>query len=350
MGTPTVSVIVPCYNYGSVLPGCVDSVLGQAGVDVQVLIVDDCSADDSASIAAALAARDGRIAFRHHTSNQGLIATANEGLQWALGDFVVLLSADDLLAPGALQRAATVMQRHPGVGMAYGRAPYWDGASALPDTSARWRRTDVWKGEDWIGTRCRSAQNCISSPEVVVRNSVQRAVGGYDPGCYHASDLNMWLRIAAVSDIAYLRGATQAIYRVHADSMLRSADTPMVDLVERRKAFDAFFATGEALLDDGSALRRLAAQALARQALWRASRTVDRNHAGTSGSDAVDEFVAFALDVYPQARELREWRGLAARRRIGEGRSLWFPPFIATGVMHRLRSEVARRRWVRTGL
>ena len=75
-----------------------------------------------------------------------------------------------------------------------------------------------------------------------MRTSVQRRVGAYDPACYHTSDLNMWLRIAAVADVAYVRGAVQALYRIHADSMLRSDADPMVDLRERRVAFERFFA------------------------------------------------------------------------------------------------------------
>lgn len=358
IGTPIgarkalVAVIVPSYNYGSLLAGCAASVLAQEGVDVKVLVIDDCSADDTAAVAGALADRDRRVEFRRHEVNRGLIATANEGLAWAAdSDHVVLLSADDLLVPGSLQRAAAVLQANPRVGMVYGSAPYFGNDQPLPDSSGRWRGTDVWRGADWMALRCRSAHNCISSPEVVVRTSTHRAVGDYDPACTHGSDLNMWLRIAAVSDIAYVRGAPQALYRVHATSMLRSAMTdPLVDLRERWKSFEAFFARCGPGLEDAGALRELAGRALARQALWRASRAVDRGLSSNAEADAVDELVAFARYVHPQASHLREWRGLQVRRRIGAGRSGWFPPFIATGAAHRLRGQVALARWARTGV
>ncbi|HWY89925.1 MAG TPA: glycosyltransferase family A protein [Solirubrobacteraceae bacterium] len=339
-GTPTVSVIVPCFNYGHVLEECVASVLAQEGVDVRLLIVDDRSTDDSAEVGRRLAARDERIEFRHHRENAGLIATANEGLGWARGDFVLLLSADDLLVPGALRRAATVMDRHPNVGLVYGRAIR---ASEDPPSArvvGRWRATKVWSGADWIRTRCRSGHNCIASPEAVVRLSVQRAVGGYDANCHHTSDLNMWLRIAAVADIAHIRGTPQAIYRVHAGSMWRSQEGPMDDLRERRAAFDAFFAACASKLESPEPLRALAARTLARQALWKASRAVDRG----VGDGLVEELSEFALDVYPDARGLREWRGLALRRRIGAGRSLGFLPFLATGAAHRVRHHAG---WMR---
>jgi hypothetical protein len=347
--TPSVSVIVPCYRYADVLEGCVTSVLEQEGVDVRVLIIDDCSPDATPAVGSRLAT-DPRVEYRRHGENMGLIATANEGLDWADGDYVVLISADDLLVPGALHRATTVMEANPSVGMVYGNAPYAPVDRPLPSPKGRWKGTQVWRGADWVRLRCRSGHNCISSPEVVVRTSVQRAVGGYDPACLHTSDLNMWLRIAAVADIARVRGVAQAIYRVNPQGMLRSAHTPMVDLRERRAAFDSFFASSAPLLENAGELRATIGRSLARQALWRASRAFDRGL--TDGPDAlpVDELIAFALDVCPEARRLREWRGLQLRRRIGAGRSLLFVPFVATGAAHRMRGHVNHLRWRARGI
>jgi hypothetical protein len=175
-----------------------------------------------------------------------------------------------------------------------------------------------------------------------VRTSVQRAVGGYDPACFHTSDLNMWLRIAAVSDVAHVRGVPQAIYRIHSGSMLRSREGTTIDLRERWAAFDSFFAAYTSKLDEPDRLRRIAARTLARQALWRASRAVDRGSAGEQ--ELVEELTDFALDVCPETRRLREWRGLRLRQWIGAGRSLLFPPFIITGAAHRLRHHANWKR------
>jgi hypothetical protein len=342
----TVSVIVPCYNYGHFLEGCVASVLAQQGVDVRLLIIDDCSTDDSADLAMRLAESDDRVEFHRHRENVGLIGTANEGLRWVEGDYVVLLSADDLLTPGSLERATAVMTKHANVGLVYGRTLFGREDRPLPEPQGTWRSTKLWSGKYWIRTRCRSGHSCISSPEVVVRNTVQQAVGEYDSSCHHTSDLNMWLRIAAVADVAYIRGVPQAIYRIHGDSMLRSHATPMLDLHERRAAFDSFFAKGASRLEESERLRRMAQRTLARQALWQASRAVDRG-----GMDSlVEELARFALDVCADTRRLREWRGLRLRRWIGAGRSLLFVPFIATGVAHRLRSHASQARWRLTGI
>ncbi|MGZ4476136.1 MAG: glycosyltransferase family 2 protein, partial [Nocardioides sp.] len=117
---PRVSVVVPCYNYGRYLPDAVGSALDQSGLDVDVLIVDDCSTDDSAAVALRLADADPRVRLLRHETNRGHIQTYNDGLAAVTGDYVVLLSADDLLTPDSLTRAVALMEAHPRVGLVYG--------------------------------------------------------------------------------------------------------------------------------------------------------------------------------------------------------------------------------------
>src|SRR5664280_1902910 len=117
---PRVSVVVPCYNYGRFLAGCICSVLFQPGVEVDILIIDDASSDGSDVVAKRLAECDPRIRVICHPTNRGHIATYNEGLQEVDAQYLVLLSADDMLTSGALSRAVAVMEIHKTVGLVYG--------------------------------------------------------------------------------------------------------------------------------------------------------------------------------------------------------------------------------------
>ena len=219
----TVDIVIPCYNYARYLPSCVDSVLSQSGVDVRVLIIDDCSSDDSSSVGRQLAGAHKNVEFRRHPVNVGHIATYNEGLlEWSTGDYAVLLSADDMLSPGALHRAVRIMDAEPNIAMVYGRAVHFSHESALPQVTAGNSQSGKYSGADWIERRCRAGYNVISSPEVVVRGKVQRKVGGYRAELPHTGDLEMWLRLAAVGAIAHVRQVPQAFYRVHQASMLRT--------------------------------------------------------------------------------------------------------------------------------
>ena len=114
-----VDVIVPCYNYGDMLEGCVRSVLSQEHVHVHVLIMDDASTDSTETVGRRLAAIDPRVEYRRHAVNRGHIATYNEALADISGDYCVILSADDLLTPGSLSRAVRFMDMHPSVGLAF---------------------------------------------------------------------------------------------------------------------------------------------------------------------------------------------------------------------------------------
>jgi glycosyltransferase involved in cell wall biosynthesis len=353
---PLVKVIVPCYGYAHLLEGCVRSVLDDQGpVDVRVLIVDDVSPDDTPTVGGRLAGEDMRVTYRRNERNLGLIGTANTGLEWAQdSDYVILISADDRLTPGSIGRAVAVMEEHPEVGFVYGHAQYFEDDAALPEPRTRERGTRVQSGREWIRLRCRSGHSCISSPEVVVRTSVQLRVGRYDPECTHASDLNMWLRLAAVSEVGYVKGPTQAYYRVHADSMLRSmlgSDFgQVVDLTERRTAYENFFERVGGRVRGADKLRETARRTLARQALWKASRAFDKGKAAGEGAREVERLVGFALDTSPQVRRLPEWWGMRLRRKIGSGRSLAFLPFLVTGAAHRLRMSYGHWRLHARGL
>jgi hypothetical protein len=352
---PLVKVIVPCYGYAHLVEACVRSVLDQDGVDVRVLLVDDVSPDDTAAVGRRLEAEDDRVTYRRNERNLGLIGTANEGLEWAQdSDYVILISADDRLTPGSIGRAVGVMEEHPDVGFVYGHAQYFEDDEHLPEVRTRERGARIQKGREWIRLRCRSGHSCISSPEVVVRTSVQLRVGRYDPDCTHASDLNMWLRIAAVSDVGYVKGATQAYYRVHSDSMLRSmlgsAGGQVVDLEERRTAFENFFDRVGGGVRGAGKLRETARRTLARQALWKASRAYDKGQAEGEGAREVERLTRFALDTSPSARRLPEWSGMRLRRKIGSGRSLAFLPFLVTGAAHKLRVSYGHWRLQAKGL
>jgi GT2 family glycosyltransferase len=346
----SVSVVIPCYNYGHFLEEAVGSVLtGQEGVDVRVLIIDDASTDDSAAQARRIAAADARVEVREHTSNQRHIATYNEGLlEWADGDYVALLSADDRLTPGALSRAAALLDAYPEVGFVYGHPLHFVHGTPLPPARTRLRGRTVWSGQDWLERRFRAGNGCITSPEVVVRTSLQRKVGGYDPALPHTGDIEMWMRLAAHADVGYLRGVDQAYYRVHRESMSKVVfGGELDDLRQRLAAYDAVIERCGDLLSDAPHLAETVHAELARQALRRAARAYDR---GRTETVPVEELVAFAADCSPGYRQLAEYRGLALRRRIGPRVMPYLQPLVLSAVVHKGREWMWWKSWKRRGV
>jgi glycosyltransferase involved in cell wall biosynthesis len=310
-----VSVIIPCYKYAHFLGDCVQSALNQQGVDVRVLILDDASPDNTPEVAAQLMAQDARVAYRRHASNQGHIATYNEGLQWACGDYTVLISADDLLIPGSLRRAAQLMDAHPEVGFTYGNALKFQTDQPLPMPRSESEATgwQIQTGMEWLEARCRDGDNCIFSPEVVTRTKLQHQVGGYRPELPHTGDLEMWMRFAARSQVGIL-DADQAWYRIHPRNMHKQYSLRMTSLQTRKATFDLFFQMEGKNLPERQCLQNLANRSLACDALWMACLAFDNRD---SACVSVAELMAFAAQCYPESSSLPEYAGLRRRRRVG---------------------------------
>lgn len=312
---PTVSVVIPCYNYGHFLEQAVRSALAQQRVEVDVLIVDDASPDGSAAVARRIAAADPRVAVLVHETNKGHIRTYNDGLEKASGDYVVLLSADDLLSRDALTRAISLMEHHPRVGFVYGYARSFDGAP--PSEPGRQRSWTIWPGHQWLEVSARRGRNFISSPEVVMRREAFRDSQGYDARLPHSGDLDMWLRTAVAWDVGRVNGPVQAWYRVHDANMhLTTYSGWITDLEARRKTFDLLFEERAPEVPEVRRIRPMVRRALAREAVRRA---LDADLEGL-GTDVVADYLSFARGIWPGIVATPAWRlcqaGPVAGRRL----------------------------------
>ena len=340
-----VDVVIPCYNYGKFLSDCVAGALDdQPGTDVRVLIIDDASQDDSGETARKLAAADDRVEVIVHPVNRGHIATFNEGLlDWAEGDYCVLISADDRLTPGALRRAADLMDAHPEVGFVYGDVVSFSDGEELRPARTTSRPPTIWSGHQWLGQRFRDAHTCVFSPEVVMRTSVVHQVDGFNPDLYHTSDVEMWMKLAVLADVGFVH-ADQAYKRRHADMMSGVVDD-LLHLNQRRAAYEAVLKRYGDVLPNTPELSDAVHRELAKEALWVAARAYDRRQTDTV---PVEELVAFAFDCWPAAASLSTYRSLQWRRRVGPAampylQPLVWPRLLARQVLGRARQAKDRR-------
>ncbi len=363
MALPTFDIAVPCYRYGKMLPTAVGSVLEQEGVEVRVRIIDDASDDDSADVARELAAADPRVDVVVHETNKGHIATFTEGaVEWPEADYTVLMSADDALTPGSLQRAAAIMAAHPDVVLVYGPSISWFGELPLPPARQGAGASVVHKGGDWLRTRFEEAANCIASPTAVTRTSVQKQVGGYDPNLLHTSDLDMWMRMAMHGDVGFVVDADQAYCRGHEANMsvaYEESDGGLGDLQMRLRAFLALLGKAEGRLDGvgggPAALERTVRRRLASEALLRVTRSYDK---GSYDERIADALVAFAQETVGESitgtgadvRSLPMWRPLQLRRRIGAKAMPSLRYLVLPAVARRVRQLGRERRLARRGV
>jgi glycosyltransferase involved in cell wall biosynthesis len=297
-----VDVLVPCYNYGRFLEACVRSVLEQSLDDVRVLIIDDASSDDSLAVAERLSHADRRVSVISHPQNLGHITTYNQGIAWASSDYILLLSADDLLAPGALERAVAIMDANPDVVLTHGRCVVWHDDFPFPQIDLE--RDCSWARQDLIAEMCNTATNFVPTPTAIARTCTQKAIGGYRATLPHSGDMEMWLRFAAHGAVARIN-AVQAIYRKHSSAMSNLYFAAISDdYVQRKLAFDSFFSECGDLLESRS-LRAQAYHALARQAFENGIGQLRRGQFSIGF-----QLIRWSLDLDPSLRYSPPLRGL----------------------------------------
>jgi glycosyltransferase involved in cell wall biosynthesis len=287
-----VDIVIPCYNYGRFLQLCVNSVLSQSISDIRVLIIHDSSSDNSRAVAKSLAAADPRVSFISHGKNMGHIRTYNEGIDWLDSDYFLLLSADDLLVPGSLERASGIMDENPDIVMTHGNGVEWQ--DHLPAPTEISIGDGSWNREDLIRDICAGGANRVVTPTAIVRTWVQKSIGGYEIDLRDCADMAMWLRFAAEGSIARIH-AVQAIYRRHVSNMSAFYYAEKLrDYKQRKAAFDKFFRTSPNLPSNAVDLEQQAYRRLAEQAYWTGVRQLLLGRA-SNGRALLD----FATDIAP---------------------------------------------------
>ncbi len=205
MNRPKISVLIPTYNYARFLPEAIESVLAQDFRDFELLIVDDCSADDTAKIVQPFCARDERVRFSVNHANLGMVNNWNHCLQQARGEYIKFLFGDDKLChPQALRKMVTLLESHPSATLA---------ASARVILDDKSKAIDVWRP---LAEGCHNGQkiitaylmengkNLVGEPSAVLFRKAD-AARGFDPQYRQIVDVEMWFHLLEKGDLAYTR-------------------------------------------------------------------------------------------------------------------------------------------------
>ena len=314
-----VDVIIPCYNYGSMLEACVASVVSQEGVAVRVMIVDDASTDGTEAIGRRLAAADPRVEYCRHEDNWGHIPSYNEALSRVTADYCIILSADDLLTPRSLMRATRVMDAHPDVSLGYGRDITFRHAPPATGTFPTVCSYRIMDYVEFLDRSCAQGQTGIQAPAAIVRSSVHHDVGGYLPELPHSGDTEIWLRLAAYGRVVEL-SADQAYRRLH-DRNMSLTYSPLARLREQRRAFDIHFDQFRHVRPEVMAASRVLARTLADAAFWSGVRAFETGH-----ESLCEEFLAYAIEMDGQIQSSRSWWRFQWKRRAGHAASRVIAP------------------------
>ena len=184
------SIVVPSFQQGEFLERTLQSVLGQREVDVEVIVQDGGSTDQSVGI---LKRYEDRVRWESR-GDGGQAVAINSGLQKSSGEYIGYLNSDDILYPGALREVREFFEAHSEAMVVYGLADFIDNRDQM---------IAAYPIEPWSYARLR--EDCIiCQPACFIRRSVWERFGPFDPALHYAMDYEYWLRVGAVETFHFL--------------------------------------------------------------------------------------------------------------------------------------------------
>ncbi len=191
---PKVSVVIPTYNRLPMLKEAVDSVLAQSFEDMELIVVDDGSADGTAE---EMKRYGGRVKLIQHSQNKGVSAARNRGILHARGKYIAFLDSDDLWVKGKLRIQVSFLEDNPHYPICY-TDEIW---------IRRGKRVNPMlkhaKYSGWIFEKCLPL--CIISPSsVMMRRTLFSKVGLFDEALPVCEDYDFWLRVSARFPIFFI--------------------------------------------------------------------------------------------------------------------------------------------------
>ena len=214
MANVLVSVVIPSYNCGAFLDDAVGSVLGQTYANLELVIVDDGSQDDSAAIVRTWQSKTDKIVYLKHEQNQGLAAARNTGIRQARGELIALLDADDVWLPDKLEVQLENM-RQLDVDAVFSNWFVWDGVNKK--LAYEFDVYRLFSGYDGLCAFIR--HNFGNSSTVLVKRSAFDTVGFFDETLSSGEDYDLWLRFLLKGLKLGFMPEALAYYRQHPAQM-----------------------------------------------------------------------------------------------------------------------------------
>lgn len=214
---PRVTVVVPSLNQGRYIRQTIDSILAQDHPDIEVIVADGGSQDDTVDI---LRSYGPRITWWSRADG-GQAAAINMALESSSGLILTWLNSDDTYLPGAISTAVQVFDANPGAGLVYGNAVFTDADNRIQFVTAL-------RPFDFLALVV-DFRNPICQPASFFSREAWRQSGGLNPAYHYFLDWDLWLRIGAVWPVVFTPGVL-ASYRLHSKSKTGKADYPAHEL------------------------------------------------------------------------------------------------------------------------
>lgn len=225
---PLVSIIIPTYNRASYVCETIDSILAQDYPEKEILVIDDGSKDDTASV---LKQYGKKISYFHHP-NQGEAVTVNRGWGMAKGKYAAIVSSDDPVRPGWLTACVDFMEKTPTALVGY---PDW---IMIDDTGDEMNKVVVF---DYSLEKLLGWWQCLPGPGALIRREDLLDINNLrEPTCRYVSDMETWTRLSLRGDFSRIPGFW-ATWRCHggATTVAASAEARAMEVINFAERFFA---------------------------------------------------------------------------------------------------------------
>lgn len=207
---PLVSIMIPNRNHSKFLGACIESAVNQTYPNREIVVLDNCSDDNSVEVAARYISHGVRVC-----KNPVNIANKNFD-QLALlteGEYMILLCADDVIQPTFIETCVNIMEQNPNIGYVHCERDYIDGNDVITELDPFYNCSFICPGESvlpiYMLTDVAQPSQCLMR-----RSSFNKALGYKTEFDHGNADIDLWFRLSLVSDYAYLK-IKQALIRVH---------------------------------------------------------------------------------------------------------------------------------------
>lgn len=205
----TISVLIPCYNAGLWVRECLESVVRQSYQDIEIIVVDDASTDNSAEIIASFP--DPRISLIRQRDNQGAANARNAAFHASTGEFVIFLDADDIIGPEHLECLLNRLRSEPNC-LALSQWTRFQNDFRSVVFPRRPTERDMG-GCDWLMLDWSRAQPMTQSGMFLIPRRLIELHGGWNPKLGLIDDFEFFARIIAKSDGMRFAPGAQLYYR-----------------------------------------------------------------------------------------------------------------------------------------
>ncbi len=212
---PLVSVCIPAYNNAEYIRDTIVSVLNQTYRNIELIVVDDKSTDETADIVESV--KDERLKLYRNEKNLGMVGNWNRCLNLATGEFVKLICADDMLDSDAIEKEAKAMQEHPEVNLVESDTRLVDVNGKKTGAFHRYRKSGAVDGTK-LAKKALLIQNYFGAPvNNLIRRSALKETGGFDNSLTYILDFDMWLRLACTGKVYIIHELLNS-FRIRNDS------------------------------------------------------------------------------------------------------------------------------------